>query len=183
VSRPTLDTAVAGAKPAPAISDAEAEAVIAEMAARRPNLFDRGGELGPTPSTADALAAGARAAAASATDILAAETRLDRCLAALDSDDATLADVRNVLHVLGRSLTPVDPVRLMGVCMRLSGVLGRYSADVLGAPPAALNDVVRDSLVGCRNDLCGAKVAPWSDAHNGCCDGPCQTAWLRTVES
>jgi len=122
-------------------------------------------------------------AIASPFDTLAAETQLDRCVALLDRDDATLTDIRIVLHALGRGGTPVDPIRLTGICMRLAGVLAQYDSEVREAPPAALNDVVRDSLVGCRNDLCGEKVAPWNDDYSGCCGPSCETTWLRTVES
>jgi hypothetical protein len=135
-------------------------------------------------SRLDLVTLGAKAATAtSPLDALATETQLDRCVALLDRDDATLTDIRAVVHALGRSTTPVDPIQLTGICMRLAGILDRYDSEVREAPPAALNDVVRDSLVGCRNDLCGEKVAPWNDDYSGCCSVACETTWLRTVES
>lgn len=113
-----------------------------------------------------------------AVDALAAPARLNVAVERLASDDATITDVRAVLHLLANS-NDVDAMRTQALLALASRALGRFSTQVLYAPPAALNELVRDSEAPCKAAHLGCieNVVDWQGDY---CSVSCELSDGRT---
>lgn len=109
---------------------------------------------------------------------IAAPVRLDQAVERLASPDASITDVRAVLHLLSMSVD-VDPMRMQALIGLANRVLGRFSAQVMYAPPTALNELVRDSEAPCKAAHLGCieNVVEWQGDY---CSRSCELADERT---
>lgn len=110
----------------------------------------------------------------------AVPSKLDRAVARMVDDDATLTDISAVLQLLGQS-DDVDGVRIQALCHLAARALGRFDADTRTAPPAALAAIVKDARQECCNALngCDEYVLPW--IFDGTyCSPTCRSEYMRS---
>lgn len=112
-------------------------------------------------------------------EFAAAPAQLERHIARMVGDEPTLVDISAVLHLLGTA-DDVDGVRIQSLCYLAARALGKFSADVLCAPPEALNALVRDAEASCKAEHVGClnNVQEWT-SEDGYCSPTCRVQDMR----
>lgn len=112
---------------------------------------------------------------------------IDAAVALLSSPDGNLEDALMLLRRV--AVADLDAISTDNPAARIQGLVAfvaqrlrqQYGDDVRTAPPAALNELVRDAAVPCQGPHCLESLLPWTSEWSGeqFCSDACRNDDMR----